>query len=274
MFRRNSFAQTKLARALLIMGAALLVVFFQPDGMGHVLRGVAHTVAWPFERGFSFVAFTISDVGEFLSSIGTLKQENERLFGENIRLKAENASLAFLRGENEALREAAGLKVRERFDLLPAEVIGSGSEGQGGVILIDHGSTEGVRVGMLAVVGEGVLVGTVDEVFPFSAKVVLLTNSKSAFGGVTVENGTKGIVNGERGLGLLFDLVLEKDALHQGDRIVTSGVGGDVPRGLLIGTAEDVHESSDRLFQRASIISPIDFNGLRFIYLIKEDRRS
>lgn len=254
------------------MGVALLLVFFQPNGVGHMLRGAAHTISWPFERGFSFVAFTISDMGKFFSSIGTLKQENERLFGENIRLRAENASLAFLRGENEALRGAVGLKVRERFDLLPAEVIGFGGEGQGGLVVIDHGSTEGVREGMLAVVGESVLVGVVDEVFPFSAKIVLLTNSKSAFGGVTIENGTKGIVNGERGLGLLFDLVLEKDALHQGDRIVTSGVGGGAPRGLLIGTAEDVHESSDRLFQRASIVSPIDFNSLRFVYLIKEDR--
>jgi rod shape-determining protein MreC len=272
MSRRSPFARTKPARALLLMGAALLFVFFQPEGFSRTLRGVAHTLAWPFEKVFSSVAWRISDTGEFLSSIGTLKQDNERLRSENIRLKAENAHLTSLRGENEMLRTSVGLKIRERFDLLSAEVIGSGGEGQGGVILIDQGSMSGVRSGMYAVVGDGVFVGVVDEVFPFNAKVSVLTNSKSAFGGVTIENGTKGIVGGNRGLGMFFDLVLGKDALHEGDRIVTSGVGGTVPRGLLIGTVENVHESGDRLFQQASIISPVDLNGLRFVFLIKEDR--
>ncbi len=268
MTGRHSFAGTKLARALLLMGVAFLFAFLQPEGFSRGLRGVGHTLAWPFERSFSFVASKCSDVGEFLSSIGSLKQENERLTAENMRLMAENANLASLRGENDALRSSIGLKIHERFDLRSAEVIGIGGEGQVGTIIIDRGSTGGAHVGMPVIVGEGVLVGVVDEVYPLSSKVSLLTNSKSAIGGATVENGTKGIVGGDRGLGMMLGLVLEKDMLHAGDRVVTSGVGGTVPQGLLIGTVENVEETSDRLFQQAIIVSPANLNGLRVVFLI------
>ena len=110
--------------------------------------------------------------------------------------------------------------------------------------------------------------GVIDEVYPLSSKVSLLTNSKSALGGMTVENGTKGIVGGDRGLGMVLGLVLEKDTLHAGDRVVTSGVGGTVPQGLLVGTVENVSETSDRLFQQANIVSPADLNGLRVVFLV------
>ena len=268
MSGRHTFTGTKLARALLLMGIALLFAFFQPEGFARGLRGVGHTLAWPFERSFSFVATKLSDAGEFLSSIGSLKQANECLAAENMRLKAENANLSYLRGENESLRSSIGLKIHERYDLEATEVIGVGGEGQGGTVIIDRGSVGGAHVGMPVIVGEGVLVGVIDEVYPLSSKVSLLTNSKSALGGMTVENGTKGIVGGDRGLGMVLGLVLEKDTLHAGDRVVTSGVGGTVPQGLLVGTVENVSETSDRLFQQANIVSPADLNGLRVVFLV------
>jgi rod shape-determining protein MreC len=253
------------------MGVAYLVAVWNPSPVTRFFGGIFQTLAWPFQRAFSFVAWKIGDTGEFLSSIGELKSRNEQLEMEAMRLRVENAKLSFLQEENESIRKAAGLKIRDRFDLLAGEVIGLGGEGERGTMLIDRGSVNGVRDGMTVIVGEGVLIGIVDEAFPLSSRVSLITNSKSAIGGVTVGNGTKGIVKGERGLGLLFDFAPQKDTLRSGDSMVTSGVGGNVPSGLLIGTVENPHESSDRLFQQASVISPIDMRDIRFVFLIRDD---
>lgn len=267
---RQGITQSKLFRAVVVIVLCLGVAWWDPTPVSSVFRGMFHTVMWPIEKLASSFSFTLRDTKEFLSSIGELKRENETLEKDNLHLRAENASLAFLRGENEALRKSVGLKVREKFDLTAGEVIASGGEAQKGYLLVDQGTLQEVRPGMAAVVGEGVLVGIVDEVYPASSRIVLLTHSRSAVGGVTVESGAKGIVKGDRGLGMLFDMVLGKDSFKSGDRVVTSGAGGVVPAGLLVGTVDTVRDSEDRLFRQSGLLSPVAFENLRFVFLIRD----
>ncbi|MEI7749597.1 MAG: rod shape-determining protein MreC [Candidatus Moraniibacteriota bacterium] len=260
---------SKLFRAIIVLMVLLGFAAWSPSPVGIFARGTFHTVFLPAEQLFSWASFGLRDAMEFLSSVGDLKYENERLTEENMRLQAENARFAFVRDEDESLRKSVGLEIRKRFDLLATEVVASGGEGGRGSVVISRGSMQGVSVGMAAVVGEGVLVGVVDEVYPASAKVALVTNSESALGGITLGNGSQGIVRGDRGLGISYGNVLQSNPLAQGDQVVTSGVGGTVPSGLLLGTVSSVRDSGDRLFREASILSPVDFGKLRFLFLIR-----
>jgi len=268
----NGLSHSKFFRAIAVLAVLFALAWWDPSPFGTFLRGTFHTVFLPVEKVFASVSFGFRDLREFLSSIGDLKRENERLAEENVRLTAENAGLAFLRDENETLRKSIGLEIRKRFDLLSTEVVASGCEGERGFVVIDRGSMQGVQAGMSAVVGEGVLIGIVDEVYPASARVALVTNSESALGGVTAGNGTKGIVRGDRGLGISYGMVLQSDPLTQGDKVMTSGAGGTVPSGLLIGTVSSIRDSGDRLFREASILSPADFGKLRFLFLIRKEQ--
>lgn len=269
MMNSRGFSRSKLLRTLITLSVLVGIAIWNPAPVSSVVRGIFHTVLWPFEKAFSFAAFELRDARDFVSSIGELKRKNETLAEENLRLRAENASLAFLRDENESLRKSAGIVIRKKFDLLPSEVIGQGGEAQPGAVVIDRGAVHGVRPGMPAIVGEGVLVGVVDEVYPASARVTLLSSSQSTIGALTVEHSAKGIARGDRGLGIAYDMVLQSDTLRPGDRVVTSGVGGSIPSGLLIGTVGQVRDSEDRLFRRASIVPPMDLESLRFVFLIK-----
>ncbi len=272
MMNSRGFSRSKLLRTLITLSALIGIAIWNPAPVSSVVRGIFHTVLWPFEKSFSLVAFELRDARDFVSSIGELKRDNETLAEENLKLRAENASLAFLRDENESLRKSAGIEIRKKFDLIPSEVIGQGGEAQLGAIIIDRGAVHGVRTGMSAVVGEGVLVGVVDEVYPASARVTLLSSSQSTIGALTVEHSAKGIARGDRGLGIAYDMVLQSDTLRSGDRVVTSGIGGSVPSGLLIGTVGQIRDSEDRLFRRASIVPPMDLESLRFVFLIKETK--
>jgi rod shape-determining protein MreC len=83
------------------------------------------------------------------------------------------------------------------------------------------------------------------------------------------ETGAKGIVHGEYGLGLIMDMVTQSDTLNDGDTIITSGLGSNIPRGLLVGKIKEVRVSADRLFQQAVITSRIKYSKLDVVFIIK-----
>lgn len=270
---RRKFTQTKFFLALVTFCLLGVLSIFEPRFVLQPIRSVIVSVSWPFEKIFSFAAFEMRETIVFFTSIGELKEENERLQTEQIRLLAENAKLLDVSKENEELRHALDVLPRENFDVLPAGVIGRDVSGLGNWISIDEGALRGVQKGMPVIAGAGVLVGVVMETFPSSARVMLLSNGESLINGVTGNTEARGIVKGEYGLGLLFGMVLQEDALQAGDTVVTSGLGSDMPKGLLIGTLQEPRLSGDRLFREASLISPVKLDDLRYLFVIKNAKK-
>ncbi|MBI2439439.1 MAG: rod shape-determining protein MreC [Candidatus Moranbacteria bacterium] len=242
-----------------------------PQWLIHPLRTVVMTVTLPAQKVLSVIAFEFSDTFRFFSSIGELKEENERLEKERLKLLTQNAQCVDIEKENGLLRRELEIAPREKFSLMTASVIGRDPSGTGNRFSIDKGSMHGIEKGMAVIVDAGVLVGKVADVFPASASVILLTNPESVLSGVALDTEAEGIVRGEHGLSILFDMVLQSNALKQGDTIVTSGLGGDTPRGLIIGTLQEIRFSHDRLFQQASLISPVRFDRLRYVFIIKDE---
>lgn len=266
---RRKFIQTKFFRATVIFAVLWIVVAYGPGWLVTPIRTSVMTVTLPLQKIFSVTAFELRDTFSFFASISDLKSENERLEKERLRLFVEHSQFVDVSKENEALRHELGLLPRNQFSLKSAEVIGRDVSGLGNWISINQGSLDGIHKGMPVIVDAGVLVGKVAEVFPSNARVMLLSNPESLINGLTLDTDAKGIVKGEYGLGLLYDMVLQADALKVGDTVVTSGLGGDMPQGLLIGTLQETRFSSDRLFQQASIITPVRFDRLRYVFVIE-----
>lgn len=261
--------QTKLSRAALVCMALLFALVLKPTFLIQPVRALVATVAWPIERVFSATAFEIRGWFGFFTSIGSLKSENERLTEENRRLMVANVQERDVSKENDELRKEIGLIPRGTYDLAAATVIDRDESGLGNWVTIDQGFVQGIRKTMPVIVGNGVLAGRVGEVYPHSSRVMLLSNPDSLVNGTALGTEAKGIVKGEHGLGMLYDMVLRSDTLTAGDTVVTSGLGGDLPKSLVIGTVQDVRLSDDRLYQQASLASPVRFDALRFVFVIK-----
>jgi rod shape-determining protein MreC len=265
---RKTFLQSKIFVAIVVIAILGFFVRFQPTYIETPLKFIGGSILWPIQNFFSPVAFEIQDMKAFLSSIGEYKKANEQLEKERIKLLAENALLRDTKKENEDLRHEIGLLPREQYDLKAATVIGRDVSGLGNWIQINEGKNAGLENGMAVVVEAGVLVGRVEEVLPFSARIKLLSNAESIINAVTLDTNAEGVVRGEHGLGIVYDMVQQSETLKNGDTVVTSGLGQITPKGLLVGTLQDVRLTDDKLFQRATISSPVRFDRLRYVFVV------
>lgn len=272
MGERRNFLQSKLFLVIVVGGMLLLGFWFQPTFVTRPLKIISASILWPVQSFFAPVAFEIQDMKTFLTSIGEYKSLNETLQKDKLRLEVENATLRDVVSENESLRKEIGLLPRGQYNLQSATVISRDISGSGNWVHIDQGSNTGITKGMAVIVEAGVLVGRVDEVFPFSARVELLSHAESIVNGVTLDTNAEGVIKGEHGLGMVYDMVLQSDTLKNGDTVVTSGLGQVIPKGLLIGTLQDAHLTDDKLFQRASVQSPVRFDRLRTVFVITSQK--
>lgn len=112
--------------------------------------------------------------------------------------------------------------------------------------------------------------GKISEVFPAVAKAVLITDPSSTVNAEVQDSGAKGIVKGEYGLGLKMDMVSQAEVINEQDIVMTSGLGGEMPRGLLVGKIDKVFQSEDKLFQQAAIIPAGNISNLKVVFAIKK----
>ncbi len=266
----KGFWQKNYVRALIVVGIGIILIMWNPYGALTPLRATVQTVFAPFQYvGFILSHGTGTGIS-FMHSIGDLKQDNQELHAQNQLLEARVATLADTQKENDILRAERDLLPRNDFDLISAEIIGVDNFGKGEWLTINRGSMQDVTEGASVIVANSVLIGTVHDVYPRSSRVMLLTHPQSAVNAVVSETDTKGVVHGNSGFTPLFDNVLQEDHLVIGEKVITSALGGAYPRGLLLGSVQEVYKNQDGLTQSAIIASPADIVRLRFVSVIKE----
>jgi rod shape-determining protein MreC len=269
MAERHHIVKRKLFWAVLFGAGLTFFIFFQPGPVLWPIRSALLSVLWPVQKVTAPIAFEFRNIGHFLGSIGDLKERNEVLESERLSLLSENARLKEEVKENQEIRRNFDLLPKDRFDLVAARIIGRDPGNSASLVEIDRGSEAGLERGMAVIVEAGVMVGRVEEVFPHSAKVMLLSHPDSVVNGITNDTGARGVARGEHGLGLVYAMVQQNESLKAGDAVVTSGLGGKAPSGLLIGTLADVKLAPDQLFQQAALVPPVSYDDLRFLFVIK-----
>ncbi len=254
---------------LIVIAIFSLLIFLNPKNIFSPFEVFFGKILYPFESFSYSISYKVKDTMDFFVSIGEMKNENKKIIEENKELLAENAKLRDMERENIFLREQIGIIPREKFDLEAVFIISRDPRGSGNWIEINKGSESGIREGMAVIVSNGILIGKIQQVSSNKSTVMLLSNPKSAIGVVVSQSGARGIVKGEYGLGIIADSILQADSVLVGNEVVTSGTGSDIPRGLLVGTVQQVRPSSDHLFQQAIISPPINVSKLETVFIVK-----
>lgn len=268
----QKFSSTKLFKVIFIAALFLGLIFLNPYKIFNPVRSGFNLVLLPFQKVFYSFSVGFENTKDFFASVGNLKGENEKLIKENQQLLSENAMLKDMKNENTMLREQIDLLPRDKFDLAAAFVVSQDPNGMGNWLEIDKGSDDGIVEGMPVIISKGILIGRIQNVSSYKSQVMLLTNPKSTINVMTTNSGAKGVIKGEYGLGVILDMILQTDTINIGDSVVTSGVGGEIPRGLYVGNIQEIHESDDHLFQQAVMAFPVQAAKLQIVFVIKGNK--
>jgi len=235
------------------------------DGAENWLAGVFA----PVQKGFSEAG---QNVGNFLAAVRDsqqLKAENDALKLQNQSLQEENAKLLDLQRQNDELRQELGFqKLRPDLINLPAAVVGHDPNGTSQTLLIDKGEAEGVRKDMAALSPSGYLVGQVTDVEAHRATVLLVIDANSKVPAKVQRTNADGVLEGQWQVGGRLSLKHIKQSqtageyVGKGDFVVTSGAGGAVPKGIIIGQVLSVDQLDIKQEQQADVYPPVDANTL------------
>lgn len=265
----KKYLTTKAIKLFAAAAICLVLVFLNPGKFFTPIRGFFLSAAYPLQKTFYITSKKIKDFAVLISSISDLKKENEQLLKENRNLFAQIADIEGQKKENEVLRRQLELAPRQKYALAAAFVIGQDSRGGGYWIMADKGKKDGISLDMPVIVFDGILVGKVAEVYEKSSKIILLTDSSSFVNALDLTTGARGILSGEYGLGLNLGMVAQTDVLNAGDDVVTSGLGGVFPKGLLIGKIQQIENTKDKLFQQAMVNAKVEYADLDMVFIIK-----
>lgn len=270
MFSKKRFFSYRLIKVIIIIIIFGILIFLNPRNFFDPLRVFFFQISYPIKKiSFNMFFFT-KEIKDFFFSIGKIKKENEEQALEIQLLKSRLTALLDMERENAFLREQLKLLPRDKFKLEAASIIAQDKNGLGDWIEIDKGEKNGIKKEMPVIVSQGILVGKVSEVYPKSAKIILITNPESLINAVNVKSNAHGLIKGEYGLGVVFDMVLQTETISVGDEIITSELSQNIPRGLLIGKIQEIRSSSNHLFQQAEIKIPFKLSDLQYVFVIKE----
>ena len=249
-----------LALAALFAGASQV-------GLLNPVQGAFLTVASPFERiltgAFRPIANLFGDAG----ALSDLQEENRRLRVELEKAQVENVTLQEANERVKDLEAALNLAQGSPNETrLAANIVHRDSSPFTDVVLIDRGTSSGVRVGSVVLSPQGSLMGTVTRATASQAFVRLISDSRSKVASEDLQTKASGIIQGTASHGLSFGLAQAE--VKVGDDIVTSALTGRFPANLPIGKVTEVRGTAQDIFRTVKVESLVRLATARTVLVI------
>lgn len=230
------------------------------------IKDFFYSISEPAQRWLWVKGGGVFDFFEWVLKMKKFQQENEKLKLENKELITKNIGLELLRRENEILRTALNLDLEEEFELILSQVIGK--EISEDYLIIDKGSVDGIEFDLTVITQQKSLIGKVVQVYENTSKIQLLTSKNSSFDVEIFEKEIYGLVKGEGNFNLLLDLIPREKEINIEDKVITSALGGNFPKGLLVGEIKKVKKSDIASFQKAELEPAFDIKKLDYLFII------
>ncbi|MBI4301495.1 MAG: rod shape-determining protein MreC [Chloroflexi bacterium] len=246
----------------------IISLFLLGTRWGHAAQNLTLRVLAPLETGFTRAVAPVVYLRDIISQRSDLRSENEAQRRLIDQLTSEIARLQEAALENQRLRSL--LHYTDTYgegELLGATVISREPNNLLRSLTINKGSNDGIRQGMV-VLAEGGLVGKVSQVHSSSAKVLLITDHRSATNALIQPSRAAGVVRGQQGNLLTMDYVAQGEQVTVGDLVVTSGLGGGFPKGILIGQVVAAKNNDVKMFQEVEVRPIMNFLRLEEVLVI------
>ncbi len=271
-------SKKRLISLLVLIGVCLFglwALFGGLKGKGHVsyAERVVFKILGPVSTGASFCGEKVKKIIHHYFWLRRVKEENDRLKQKIIHLQTELVKAREHELEYERLLHL--LKVAQKFKTptLVARVIGRPIGSWQGLIIIDKGMCESVLPEMPVVYytpeGEGALVGQVVATSQHYSKVLLITDPSSAVDVFIQRSRQRALLRGKKdGLCMLDYVPVEAD-VREKDIVITSGLDGIYPKGILVGEVVKIYpERENGLFLNIDVIPAASLKEVEQVLVI------
>lgn len=235
----------------LALGGFFLPLFGLSASGGHLVEKAANTVL---------------PRSDLMNQLEKVEKENQEL---RIRLH-QNEELS---RENDQLRHALGWSKQTRWKLKPVRVVGREPANWWKNVRIDAGSRDGL-VGNLPVLTPDGLVGRIGDLTYTQAQVILLGDPDCRVSVMIEDKDAReqGIIAPASSNPLDSTLVelsyLSRNVkLSPGQRVLTSGIGGLFPKGIVVGQIVDWKSVGYGLYTEARVKLQVKVNTLELVWV-------
>ncbi|NMA12152.1 MAG: rod shape-determining protein MreC [Chloroflexi bacterium] len=255
---------------LIAIGMVMLALSgYLTSTMESLIDPVIQLQTWVSER--------VQIIYEFFTiprDVVSLRSENQSLQNQVSLLQTQIIQLEQDLREADILYSLLGFaRGRPEETYIAAKVIGRDPSPFLQYILIDKGSDDGIAYNMPVVTEKG-LVGRVDAVTASAARVQLITDNAALVNSKIVGEDIDGVVRGSVTSDITIEMVSQEYTIEPGQTVQTSGLGGNYPADITIGTILNVNKLENELFQSASLQPSEDFMNLTAVLVVANFRPS
>ena len=256
--------------ALLLLFALVLMSLRAKQGKGpEFFDALLMEICSPLQKASTLVIKTVQGTFQKYIFLVNLERENRMLKQKIAELQEENhrakeVTLAFDR-----LKQLLQFREKNSPSMIGAEVIGQDPSSWFKSVTIDKGERDGVKKGM-AVISPAGVIGQILKTAPHYATVLLITDYNSAVDCIVQRTRAKAIVEGEGENRCQLKYLLRTEEVAVGDAVVTSGMAGNFPKGLMVGEIKKVDKKGYGVFQYAELAPSVDLTKLEEVFVIME----
>lgn len=271
-YRRSLFKNRLVLGLLLLACVVFLTVHYKETSSGalHRLQRDSLSIAAPLQVGLTKITSPFKHSWNWTRDIVDSGEQYRRVREQNTLLQKETVDYREMKAENQRLKRLLELKDSLGQNTCSANVISQSSDNYQSTIEIDKGTNDGLHEDMPVVCPEGV-VGTVIASGPKASKVKLITDTKSGIAAMIQESRACGIASGNGSDELDLEYIKQNSKAKKGDLVITSGLGGIFPKGLLIGVISFAPKGIGADLYREIRVSPsVVLGSLEAVVVIKD----
>lgn len=253
--------------SLVLASFALMTFDIRRSQSPTILETILMQVVSPVQNLITLTLDSANDIVEHYLLTVTVSKENEKLKQEIDKLIRKSNELE----EELRLRDRVGDLVeyqKERqLESVVAKVIGRDATQWARVVFINRGTQDGIKENLAVVTNRGI-VGHVIQAGLNTSKVMLIVDGRSSVDTLFSLDRAAGIVVGTGMEFCEMKYVPITAEVNVGDQVVSSGLGGIYPKGLVVGTVVSITKAIQGLFQEITIAPSADFGRLEEVLVL------
>jgi len=250
------FKQGASARVKVVFFSFIAIMLLVIDARLQTLslaRQVVASALYPLQMLAIMPRDMVRNMGDYFTELSTLENENTALKRNQLLQSLSVADDQHLKMENAQLRRLLATSATVPVKSILAEILYDARDSFTRRIILNRGLKQGIALGQPVIDDQGV-VGQITRVFPLTSEVTLLTDKDQAIPVQVQRNGLRSVVYGKGQVGSLELRVPSNADIKAGDILVTSGIDGIYPPGLMVARATLVENNATSTFERIACL--------------------